>query len=149
MPGVLCRRVARKPLIFMVVLGQVFDSNAAVTHVDRKYLDDSSGHASGSVTQRLDALVKAKSHACDHPGCNYAAKRKEHLAVHKRRKHTSERPYACTHPGCGYVAAQSCHLARHKLQHTGERPYACTHPGCSYAATQIGNLATHKKRHKH
>lgn len=48
--------------------------------------------------------------ACDHPGCDYAAKRKEHL-IHHKITHNKEKPYKCTY--CTFGANQKHSLALH------------------------------------
>ena len=80
---------------------------------------------------------------CDDCGKGFITRQK--MMIHRRAKHTFEKPYICD--ACGEGFTRSDWLVVHRRRaHTGERPYKCD--VCEWRGVDSSSLIHHRKRHK-
>jgi len=110
-------------------------------------------------------------------GCGYLCPRSQsgQFNVHKRIRHTLEKPFSCDYDGCTFLCNQSGNLTAHKITHTatyeckfhncgesfigkaaidahrethkGSKPFTCDVEGCSFASDSQAGLTVHQLIH--
>ena len=80
---------------------------------------------------------------CDYEGCNASYYSSSALNVHKRAKHTGEKPFKCDLCDAAFVTKR--HLTEHTMRkHTGEKPFKCDL--CDAAFVRKSELNRHTMR---
>jgi len=86
-------------------------------------------------SDRAASELKQTVHTCDFPDCNYAAKKAEALAMHKRKVHTSK-------------TTLKRDSVDHDTQNTKQETtvYSCDFAGCSYTSRRRQDVSLHRYR---
>ncbi|CAC5409180.1 KRAB [Mytilus coruscus] len=105
--------------------------------------------------------------------CDYVAKIKTHLQVHRavhipkwrkcnfckfesrsefkmmehEARHTGEKPFKCKVEGCDYAGACKGDLTKHQRKHQEDKPFKCPQAGCSFGTKWPRNLKHHLTTH--
>jgi uncharacterized Zn-finger protein/G:T-mismatch repair DNA endonuclease (very short patch repair protein) len=103
--------------------------------------------------QKTNNAHGKSTHSCTYEGCNYIAKRKEHLTRHLL-VHTGVKPYTCDFVGCKYTCSRQDVLLLHTRRHTASKAvlsrktkHLCSYEGCNYIAKRKAHLTRHLQVH--
>jgi len=92
----------------------------------------------------------SREHACDHPGCTYAAHQLSNLNTHRKKHARNREKYACRFAGCTASYTTKRKLDQHTNVHKGADAvfFQCTFPGCTYSSKMSSNYRDHQRSHK-
>uniref|UniRef100_A0A182T8Q9 C2H2-type domain-containing protein n=1 Tax=Anopheles maculatus TaxID=74869 RepID=A0A182T8Q9_9DIPT len=106
-------------------------------------------HQCGKVFAKLDCLTQherihsqTRPYVCDQ--CPKTFIQLAHLRIHKRARHSGERPHLCGICNRGFRCRTA--LTVHGRIHTGEKPFRCT--VCSVQFSDAGTLRKHGAVHR-
>ena len=85
-------------------------------------------------------------HTCPQEGCQYMAKRREHIKTHLAHAHDiGVTWHTCPQEGCEYKAKQKGDIKQHlaHIHDVGVTWHACPQEGCQYKAKRRDTIKTH------
>ncbi|CAG2114016.1 unnamed protein product, partial [Medioppia subpectinata] len=98
-------------------------------------------------TVRSAEKSRTRKHVCDWMGCERSYPTAALLADHRRRQHTTDRPYGpCVE--CGQRFATSDAVRKHRLKHRLVKKFVCDYDGCDFGANIDNHMTAHRLTHE-
>ena len=107
-----------------------------------------SGNSKCHFNRHVKTHSDEKPYNCPEEGCDYKARRSDHIFTHRIRKHQNLKPFLCTTLGCSYSSKQNSDLRRHvRRVHEGSNEKSKVCSICERGFNNAGHLQRHMRIH--